>query len=211
MIASPKKLRPKLTAEHQRRFVTAMLPKVTRVARQTFSDLDREAKEEAVAEVIATAFCMYVGLVERGKESLAYPSVLAAYSVRRVRVGRKAATPQNVRDISSLHCQLSNGITVDRLDRYDRDDGAWREILVEDKTAGPADIAATRIDFVAWLRTLSCQGRRIAETLATGESTGAVARKFRVSPSRISRLRRELEASWEEFAGDAACDVAAVA
>jgi len=81
MIASPKKLRPKLTPEHQRRFVTAMLPKIRRAARQTLSDLDREAKEEATAGVIAAVFIMFVGLVERGKEGLAYPSPLSGLGI----------------------------------------------------------------------------------------------------------------------------------
>ena len=95
MIAIPKKKRKrKVTAKHQQHFATQMLPAITRIARQNFSDLDLEAKEEATAEVVAAAFIMFVGLVERGREALAYPSVLALYGVRRVRVGRPAATPQ---------------------------------------------------------------------------------------------------------------------
>ena len=104
MIAIPKKSQAKFTREHQQQFVTTMLPTVTRVARQAFSDLDPDAREEAVAEVVAATFIMFVGLVRDGRESLAYPSVLATYGVRRVRTGRQAATPRNVRDVSSLHC-----------------------------------------------------------------------------------------------------------
>ena len=125
-----------LTPKHQEQFVS-MLPTITRIARQSFSNLDPECKEEATAEVVAHAYVMFVGLVERGKEALAYPSVLAMYGVRRVRVGRHAATPQNVRDVSSTYCQLSKGITVERLDRFDRETGEWREALVESKEAGP--------------------------------------------------------------------------
>ena len=91
---------------------------------------------------------------------------------------------------------------VQRLDRYDVKDGQWREIVVEDKNATPADIAATRIDFAAWLDTLPRRQRRIAETLATGESTGCTARKFHVSPGRISQLRRKLFDAWREFQGE---------
>ena len=127
MIATPKPRKQKITAEHQQQFLT-MLPTITRIARQAFSDRDREAKEEATAEVVAAAFVMFVGLVERGKESLAYPSVLGMYGVRRVRIGRMAATPQNIRDVSSTFCQLAKGIKVERLDRFDRDDGAWHEV-----------------------------------------------------------------------------------
>jgi hypothetical protein len=47
--------------------------------------------------------------------------------------------------------------------------------VVEDRNAGPAEVAATRIDFSDWLATLPERNRRIAETLATGECTSSVA------------------------------------
>ena len=202
MITSPNNSPTELTGEHQKQFVTTMLPTITRVARQAFSDLDPEAKEEATAEVVATAFIMFVGLVRDGRESLAYPSVLGRFGVQRVRVGRPAATPRNICDVSSMHCQLNKRITAERLDRYDRDEGAWQEVLVESKTAGPAEIAGSRIDFADWLRRLSARKRRITETLATGETTNNAARQFHVTPSRISHLRRELRESWLQFIGE---------
>ena len=190
----------KLTVEH--RHFLKMLPTITRVARQAFSNLDPEAKEEAVAEVIAAAFILFVGLARDGRESLAYPTVLAMYGVRRVRVGRQAATPQNVRDVSSLYCQLNKGFSLQRLDRYDRDESAWLEVVVEDRTTNPADVAAARIDIAAWFRSLPRRNRKIATTLATGETTGDVARMFKVSDGRISQLRRELRQSWMGFHGE---------
>ena len=73
---------------------------------------------------------------------------------------------------------------------------------MEDRSAGPAEVAATRIDFGDWLGTLSGKQRRIANTLATGESTGGAARKHRVSPARISQFRRELMEAWLSFQGE---------
>ena len=116
--------KPKVTAKHQEMFLT-MLPTITRIARQAFSDLDLEGKEEATAEVVAASYVMFVGLVERGKEALAYPSVLAMYGAKRVRIGRKAATKLNIRDVSSEYCQLAKGIAVERLDRFDRETQSW--------------------------------------------------------------------------------------
>jgi hypothetical protein len=211
MIAIPKKRKRKFTAKHQELFATAMLPTITRIAHQNFSQLDPEAKEEATAEVVAAAFIMFVGLVRDGRESLAFPSVLAMYGVRRVRTGRQAATPRNVRDVSSLSCQLQKGINIERLDRFDRDECTWQEVLVEDKNAGPADIAASRIDVGDWFRSLSERDRRIAKMLATGETTSHAARTFRISPSRISKLRRKLMASWLRFIGDTPAAQPAVA
>ena len=59
--------------------------------------------------------------------------------------------------------------------------GEWREVLAEDRTAGPAETAAARIDWVDWLRSLSRHQRAIACTLAGGESTGVAAWKFCIS------------------------------
>jgi hypothetical protein len=105
----------------------------------------------------------------------------------------------NVNDVLSEYAQRCKGFTVESLDVFDDRKGGWREILVEDRTATPAGIAASRIDFQAWLRRLSRPQRRVAKVLASGERTMAAAKRFRLSPARISQLRGELRASWEEF------------
>lgn len=72
--------------------------------------------------------------------------------------------------------------------RFDQRTEQWREAPVEDRTAGPAQIAETRIDFASWLSTVSNRERRLAEKLAFGETTGCVARTFRISAGRVSQL-----------------------
>jgi hypothetical protein len=107
-----------------------------------------------------------------------------------------------VNDVSSEHAQRSKGIVVESLDRYDQRKQEWREILIEDRHAGPAETAASRIDFSEWLRSLPRRSQRIAETLAAGETTKKAARKHRVSAGRISQMRRELKDNWEAFQGE---------
>ena len=198
MSTRPQPTRSPLSPEHQQLFLQ-MLPGITNVARQRFAKLDPEAKEEATAEVVAAAYLMFVSLVLDGRESLAYPTVLARYGVRRYRSGRKVAGSQGSRDVMSRRCQLARGITVEQLTRPSDDGSSWQEIVVEDKNAGPAEVAATRMDFSAWLKSLSKRDRKIAELLATGESTGRTAKKFDVSSARVSQLRRELRRSWQQF------------
>ena len=77
-----------------------------------------------------------------------------------------------------------------------------RNDVILRKRSGPAEIAAMRIDFDAWLGTLSRRERRIAKTLAGGKTIGATARKFSVSPSRISQTRVQLKRAWEIFQGE---------
>ena len=76
-------------------------------------------------------------------------------------------------------------------------------MLVEDRHAGPADTAAARIDIGEWFNRLPRHKRKIAKTLATGETTKTTAKKFNVSPGRISQTRRELQTAWRDFQGDA--------
>jgi hypothetical protein len=176
-----------------------MLPVIRRYARMAFRDRDPEARAEKVQEVIANAFVAFRRLVEQGKADLAYPTPLAMYAIRQVKSGRHVGSKLNVRDVSSRHCQIRKGIRLGRLDHYDKDAEQWKEILVEDHRAGPAEIAAVRIDFASWLASLPGRLRKIVATLAAGEGTVAAAKRFGVSAARISQLRGELKASWDCF------------
>jgi hypothetical protein len=178
-----------------------MLPAIQRQARIAFLHLDPEAREDAIQEVVANALCAVVRLAEQNKTDLAYATPLARYGIHRVKAGRQVGGKLNVRDITSKHCQLSKSVRVDQLDQYNDDAEDWKEVLVEDRHVGPDVVAATRIDFADWLRILPARYRRIANVLASGESTGATAKRFKVSSGRISQIRRELKESWEVFQG----------
>ena len=201
MIARAKPRRPRRLPHWHQGFM-AMLPAIQTHAKVAFRHLDREAREEAVQEVTANAAVAYARLFELGKVDLAYPGVLARYAVAQVKDGRKVGTKSNVRDVSSSYCQMRKAVTMERLDRFDKQADEWQEILVEDRHATPADVAASRLDFAAWMKSLSGRYRKIAKALARGETTGRVARMFKVSDGRISQLRRELRDSWREFQGE---------
>ena len=130
--------------------------------------------------------------------------MLARFAIKQVRVGRRVGSKLNVRDVTSPYCQVRKGVKLQRLNGAHQHGGRWQDIVVEDKTATPADIVATRIDFADWLTTLGCKKRRIAKVLATGESTSVAARKAKVSPGRISQIRSELKDAWHEFQGEMA-------
>ena len=183
-------------------FVT-MLPAIARHAKIAFRHLrSPEAREEAIQEVICNACCAVARLAELGKLDLAYASVLARFGVAQTRDGRKVGCKLNIGDVMSPYCQRLKDVVVERLDRHDDEENAWAEIAVEDKTTGPADIVAFRCDFSDWLACLSRRDRRIAKSLAIGNRTSDVAKRFDVSAGRVSQLRRELAAAWREFVSD---------
>jgi hypothetical protein len=179
----------------------AMLPRIRRQAHRAFRHLDSELRDELVAEAVAFAFCAFVDLARQGRLSIAYPTPLADYAIRRVCSGRKAACRMNRNDVMSHYARRSNGLSIKRLDRRDDVSGQWTQILVEDRRSGPAETAAARIDVSAWLRTLSKRDRRIAKALALGEGNSAVAKQFGLSCGRISQLRAWFRSAWEQFQG----------
>ncbi len=63
----------------------------------------------------------------------------------------------------------------------------------------PDEQAAFRIDFPAWLSTRTERDRRIINDMVVGERTQHLARRFGISPARISQLRREYHDDWRRF------------
>jgi hypothetical protein len=180
----------------------AMVPKIETHAQRAFRQLNAEARGEAVQEVVCNACAAVARLVELDKVAVAYPSALARFGVAQTRGGRKVGGRLNVRDVSSPYCQREKGLTLDRLDGFDKQEEAWLEMLLEDRHAGPAEVAAMRMDFAAWLQGLPRRLRKVATFLAGGETTTAAARRFRVSPGRISQLRKELFHALQRFQGE---------
>ena len=210
-MVTPIKRRPPFVPAWQAGFL-AMLPVIRNYARGAFRHLNADLRQDLTQEVVANALVAYVRLFEQGRIALAYPTILARFGIAQVNDGRRVGASLNIKDVSSAHCQQKKGIVVERLDRFDEEENGWREILVEDKRATPAELAASRIDFSDWLQGLTVPLRKVAKILSTGETTTTAAKRFCLSPGRISQIRMELKRSWEAFQGERpAAENAAVA
>jgi hypothetical protein len=198
------------SAEQERdaKFV-ALVPRIQRLATHFLRRLSAEARDEALQEIVATAFVSYVSLVERGKADQAFAGTLARYGAYQYFSGRRVGSRMNCRDVLSTYGRQRSGISVERLDRFDKRSGDWQELVVEDRRSTPADVAATRVDFAEWLKSLPERTREIAVTLAAGETTGCVAGMFGISAGRISQIRAELYGAWLAFTGEAAAATSA--
>jgi hypothetical protein len=181
----------------------AMLPAIRRTAQISFRKVRPELRGELIEEVIANAFVAYFRLVERGQADRALPSPLARFGIAQVRAGRRVGNRLQIRDVMSGYAQFKKDFFVERLDSFDEEEDCWQEIVVEDKRATPAEVAACRIDFAEWLRRLTSRLRKIALALASGETTKGAAEQFGLSPARISQLREWLKKNWEAFQGEA--------
>lgn len=139
--------------------------------------------------------------MEQGKETKIYASALTRYAIAQIWSGRKVGMSLNSNCVLSSAAKQKHGLHVERLIDCNKN-GEWFEFIVEDLRTPVPDQAAFRCDFPDWLDTLSRQKRQIAEQLAVGDATSEVAQECKVSPGRISQIRRELENSWQEFHGE---------
>ncbi len=203
MVASPAPASPSPAPRRRwQKLFLAMLPAIVRHAKIAFRHVRGQDRQDKVQEVVANALVAFRRLVQLKKTDLAYPSVLAKYAIAQINDGRMVGGRMNCKDVSSPYCQRVKGVVMERLDRYDADDEAWQEVLVEDKHCTPAELAASRIDVSNWLASLPVRYRRLARYLGAGNRTSNAARKFKISAGRVSQIRRELAANWQRFIGD---------
>ena len=159
-----------------------MLPAIRKHARIAFRHLDPESREEPVQAVDLQRLLRRrpIGRVEQARSRLRQrPGPLR----RGPSQGRSHDWRQpQLHDISSRYCQRQKGISVERLDKYNTEDECWEEILIPDNTCTPAELAASRIDFPAWLKTLKPVTAR-----SPGSSLSAIAPKMPPANSTSAR------------------------
>ncbi len=196
------------------------LTAVDNAARFAFRRRRRQDREEALAEARAAAWSAWAGLLQRGKDPVEVGvHGIASNAVRYVRNGRRLgnrAAGRGAMDVYHPRAQAASGFRVVGLDRdADREPGpgsdAWKGWLACDNRSNPADEAAFRLDFAAWLESLPARKRCIAELLAEGHGTGEVARMLGVTPGAVSQARALLAANWRRFQGEAEAESAGAA
>jgi hypothetical protein len=193
----------------QARFL-AILPRIERYAR-FHSQAIRCAVKKAdfVAEAVAVCWRWFVRLAERGKDGATFVSAMASLAARHVKAGRGLCGQERGRDVLSYAAQRRHGFRVKALPTTTRrfeaaNDGGLVEQqydLFEDRlrdnTHTPVpDQAAFRIDWPAFLATLSGRDRRLAGYLSVGHSAKAAAAKFGLSPGRVTQLRQQWCRDW---------------
>ena len=142
--------------------------------------------------------------------------MLASYAARAVRCGRRVCGQEKGKDVMSSLAQQRHGFGVEALpasllssfeERYTAARGqnqqdAFEERLRDNSQTPVPDQVCFRIDFPAWLTTLTARERRLVHDMANNERTLDLSRRFELSPARISQLRRELHNDWRRFCGE---------
>jgi hypothetical protein len=189
----------------QARFL-ALLPRIELHGRIYFRQLRcRNRRDEALQEMRALAWRSFVRLIRRGKDPVDFPTVLASFAARAVRNGRRLCGQEKPRDVLSTQAQRRHGFTVDRLpDHSTLSANPYAEALHDNTRTPPPEQVAFRCDFPAWRRTRSQRDRKVIDDLMVGSRTLDIARKYGLTPARISQMRREFQADWSAFCGEGA-------
>ena len=179
----------------------SILPRIELHGRVCFRHLRcPHRKEEVIQEMVALCWKWFVRLAERGRDATRFPSALATFAARAVRSGRRVCGQEKAKDALSPLAQQRQGFAVGKLPACSTLNGSPLEEALRDNTRSPVDEqVAFRLDFPAWLLTLPRRDRRLVEGMALGHRTLDLARKFRLSPGRVSQLRREFKQRWGRF------------
>ena len=180
-----------------------VLPAVRRDCRRAFRNLPAPQRDEAVVDAIGNAFAIFARFMELRRGHFVRAATLAGYAVGHLQFNRPLGGRASSRDVLSRRTQRRQSFSVTSLEcPTDPCGETLRETLADHRTMSPADLAAFRIDFETWLKSLSRRQRAIAKALALGHATSSVARRFGLSWGRISQIRRELKTDWEIFQGE---------
>jgi hypothetical protein len=202
-------------AELHARFL-ALLPCIELHGRIYFRHLSVHQRADAVQEMRALAWKWLVRLHERGKNPADFLRAFTTYLARAVNCGRRLAGTAKAKDVFNPRTQKRCGFKVEYLPTCIRSGQEHLyasplgqemqdelEERLQDNTITPVfDQVQFRLDFPAWLKTLTGRERRMVRRMMRNERTMDLSKRFEVSPGRISQMRRELHDDWLRFLGD---------
>jgi hypothetical protein len=191
-------------AHLQASFLALVLPRVLSHGRVCFRGLKCPHRhEDAIQEMIGLAWEWHLRLAENGKDSTDFPTALATYAARAVKSGRRLVGQEKSQDVLSPLAQQRHHFTVRRLPDFETlSDNLLTEAPADNTQSPPDETVCFKLDFAAWLDSLTARNRSIAEDLMVGGRTIDVADKYGVSAGRISQLRREFFQDWHMFCED---------
>jgi hypothetical protein len=191
-----------------------LLPRLERHAQIYFRHVACPAtKDDRVADTVALAWRWFVRLHERGKSIDQFVMAFIFLVARAVKSGRRVTGQAKSKDVMNPLTQRRHGFQVEPLPHSTRTDheqlyatphgqrlhDVFEQRLVDNTVTPPDEQAMFRVDFCAWLESLTPRERRIIEAMASNERTLDISKQFELSPGRISQMRREFHDGWERF------------
>lgn len=186
-----------------KRLFESVLPRIVRHARVYFRGIKCwHTFQDKVQEVRSLCWKWVKYLQKVGKKWWCFMARLADYACRAVHSGRKVAGSIKARDVFNGITQARKGFYVGKLpDVSTESSNPLVEALADNTRSEVPDQAAFRCDFPRWRSSYDRRRQQIIDALALGHGTKDVARRFRLSESRVSQLRRQFMEDWARFTG----------
>ena len=194
----------------------ALLPRIERHGRIYFRHVRcPHRKADAIQEMTALGWQWFLRLHQRGKDPAEFLTGFTTLLARAVNSGRRLVGMAHAKDALNPAAQrrhhfavevLPSSLGVSHERRTASPHGqelqdAYEERLRDNSTTPVLEQVQFRVDFPAWLDTLTGRERRIVRAMANNEGTLDLSRQFELSPGRISQLRREFHDDWRRFCG----------
>jgi hypothetical protein len=114
--------------------------------------------------------------------------------------GRKVCGQESTSHVLCPAARHKHHFTVSPLPEHSPIRGSiWEDALADNTRSPVPEQVAFRCDFPRWRKNRDKRDRTLIDDLMLGRTTGSVARKYGLSPGRISQLRREFHADWQRF------------
>jgi hypothetical protein len=173
-------------------------------------------KADAIQEMRCLAWQWFLRLHDRGRDPADFLTGFVSLLARAVNSGRRLAGMAKAKDVLNAATQRRHDFRVERLPSctqasheklYAEVHGqelhdAFEERLRDNTITPVIDQVQFRLDWPAWLATLTGRERRMIRAMALSERTLDLSKQFEVSPARISQMRREFFEGWQRFCGD---------
>jgi len=177
-------------------------------ARANFSRLDRERRDEAVAEVMAVTLAAALGAARRGRLCKLTPFWCVIFASRQWRQGRRFAGYSSTCAMSEAS-RIKHGFKVVSLEAIDEEaDGEafirLDESLADHDADDPFDVVRRGMDYpyIMEREGVSPKARRTLTFLAENQGGSRqldLAAELKVSPGRITQLKGELAAALAKY------------
>jgi hypothetical protein len=205
VVSEQKTLPPDTLARAQRDFEQA-LPRIEAHARIKFGRMsDPGSRDDFIQNTVGIGWKHWLSAIRHGKDPNEFVSTIAEMSVRHVRAGRRLDRRESARDTLSPRAQRMKSFTTQSLPDKP-DSGSARNSTIDalrDNThSTPPEQAEFREQWGMLLDEMGPTKGSIVEDMAAGEHTNGLAEKHRVSPGRISQIRREAERTWNNIDQD---------
>jgi hypothetical protein len=161
-------------------------------------------------------------LQEQGKDINDFPMVFVSLVGKAVRSGRRLCGQERSQDVLSPVAQRRHGFVVESLPArtavsleqlYGEVAGqrrldAYEERLRDNTRTPPPKAAAFRIDWPAFLCSLTARDQDLALFLSLGHKATTAAQTFKLSAGRVTQLRQRWCQQWRRCQGEEAAEEA---